>query len=322
MLANQVPIPKAPDRIQTMRILIVEDVPLARLMLRRTLDRDLRCQDVEEAENGSVALQMLADKEFQLVILDLKLSVMDGVDVLRAIRSSPALASMPVAVLTDERDAAKVREVVSLGVSAYMVKPLTRETAMAHLGPLVHSEMVPAQGLTRMSALRTSAIFAAKRLGEVVSTEVALTPLGTGSASGEGVLVTLPFVWPDGETRLQLAFSCNHVSGCGLATGLLGTEFLAATEGEMLEGASRACQMLAERILQGLSSEGITAELGAVAAGTVTLQPWSGEEDDLVLNFQSDSANFAFRVELRTWPASAVPDEEASLSLPDLPPRL
>jgi len=106
-----------------MNVLIVDDDSIARLILRRILHHHFGAATVE-ASNGVEALLALQSSSFDLVVLDLRMPEMDGLTVLRAIRSKEWLAKLPVVVLTADRSDEYVHEFIRLGVSSYLTKPL------------------------------------------------------------------------------------------------------------------------------------------------------------------------------------------------------
>lgn len=105
-----------------MNVLVVDDDSMARLILRQVLQR--HCQaSVTEAANGLEALTALASTLFDLVILDLRMPVMDGLTVLRTMREDDRLATVPVIVLTADRKDENVFLSIKLGISDYLTKP-------------------------------------------------------------------------------------------------------------------------------------------------------------------------------------------------------
>lgn len=115
-----------------MRALIVDDEPTVRLLLSRILRREVGCA-VSEATNGLEALDLLARHHYDFVVLDVMMPIMNGLETLEAIRNTPALRSMPVMVLSSVRDEAQVRQVIRLGVSSYLTKPLRPSDATARI---------------------------------------------------------------------------------------------------------------------------------------------------------------------------------------------
>lgn len=115
-----------------MKALIVDDEPTVRLLLSRILRREVDCA-VTEATDGIEALDLLARFHFDFVVIDIMMPIMDGLETLEAIRGTPQLRNLPVMVLSAVRDEAQVRQLVSLGVSAYLTKPLRPSDASARV---------------------------------------------------------------------------------------------------------------------------------------------------------------------------------------------
>jgi CheY-like chemotaxis protein len=86
-----------------MRILVIDDDSYIRSGLRRLLIRKYGAE-VTEATDGVVGLKCLSDVQYDLVLLDLHMRTMDGMDTLRAMRRSPKLGSIPVMMLTGDSD--------------------------------------------------------------------------------------------------------------------------------------------------------------------------------------------------------------------------
>ncbi len=106
-----------------MRVLVVDDDASVRLILRRVLTGPLKCT-VTEAADGVEALQEAARHPYELVLLDLVMPNLDGLETLAALRGDQRLASVPVVVLSADREEASVRRALELGVSDYLSKPL------------------------------------------------------------------------------------------------------------------------------------------------------------------------------------------------------
>ena len=106
-----------------MKALVVDDQPNVRLLLSQILRRTAGCT-VTEVCNGLEALDLLGRHRFDFVVLDVMMPLMDGIETLEAIRQSPAIRHLPVVVLSAVRDEAKVRQLVRLGISGYLAKPL------------------------------------------------------------------------------------------------------------------------------------------------------------------------------------------------------
>ena len=106
------------------RILIVDDNELLRTVLRKLL-HTLGFAHVDDAEDGVAALEKLATGSWDAVITDWQMPRMDGITLLRHIRSSPALARLPVVIATGSHTFERVREACELGANGFIVKPFT-----------------------------------------------------------------------------------------------------------------------------------------------------------------------------------------------------
>lgn len=102
-------------------ILVVDDDPYNRDMLARKLQK--QGHTIEIAENGKEALEIMAKSPFDLVLLDLMMPVMDGMQALEAIKSSPRHKSTPVIMLSAMNESEKVIQCVENGAEDYLPKP-------------------------------------------------------------------------------------------------------------------------------------------------------------------------------------------------------
>jgi two-component system phosphate regulon response regulator PhoB len=105
------------------RVLIVDDDPELRLLARRALDKD--GHSIREATDGAQGLERIADWRPDLVVLDLVMPEMDGLEVLRRLRSEPATKRLPVLVLTAHGDETSTRAGFDLGATDYLTKPFS-----------------------------------------------------------------------------------------------------------------------------------------------------------------------------------------------------
>ena len=105
-----------------MSILIVDDDELNRYTLARRLTRDGFAK-LAMAANGIEALAALRQDTFDLVLLDIMMPEMDGFDVLEAMKADPALAGVPVIVISANDDGANLVRAIELGAMDYLSKP-------------------------------------------------------------------------------------------------------------------------------------------------------------------------------------------------------
>jgi two-component system KDP operon response regulator KdpE len=100
------------------RILVVDDDPQIRRVLKVTLSG--QGFEVDDAKNGDAALEKLRDARFDLVLLDINMPGMNGLDVCRAIRSGSEIAIIMLTVRDDETD---IVEALDAGADDYVTKP-------------------------------------------------------------------------------------------------------------------------------------------------------------------------------------------------------
>lgn len=115
-----------------MPILIVDDY---KTMLRivRNLLKQLGFDNVDEATDGSTALQRLRDKSYGLVISDWNMEPMTGLQLLREVRADSKLKHIPFVMVTAESKTENVIAAKEAGVTNYIVKPFNAETLKAKL---------------------------------------------------------------------------------------------------------------------------------------------------------------------------------------------
>ena len=107
----------------TRTVLVVDDSETVRRMLRWVLaPLGLRVLD---AADGALALDVLGREPVDLVVADLNMPVMDGLELLRSMRAQPALAALPVLMLTTEARERDIQAALKAGASLYLQKPST-----------------------------------------------------------------------------------------------------------------------------------------------------------------------------------------------------
>jgi two-component system, chemotaxis family, chemotaxis protein CheY len=110
-----------------MKILIVDDFSTMRRIIKNLL-RDLGFTNTSEADDGLTALPMLEGGKFDFLVTDWNMPGMQGIDLLKAIRANPELASLPVLMVTAESKKEQIVEAAQAGVNGYVVKPFTAAT--------------------------------------------------------------------------------------------------------------------------------------------------------------------------------------------------
>jgi two-component system chemotaxis response regulator CheY len=110
-----------------MKILTVDDLSTMRRILKNLLYQ-LGYTNVVEADDGSAALAILQTQDIDFVISDWHMPQMNGLELLKAMRSDDKLQHVPVLLVTAEALKENVVEAVQAGVNGYIVKPFTAET--------------------------------------------------------------------------------------------------------------------------------------------------------------------------------------------------
>ena len=119
------------------KILIIDDSSTMRKIVMRSLRQaGLEIGDVLEAGDGQEALQVLDENSVDLILSDINMPNMDGLEFLRQKNTNPAIQNIPVVMITTEAVDEIVQEVKELGAMGNIKKPFTPEQILEILGPL------------------------------------------------------------------------------------------------------------------------------------------------------------------------------------------
>jgi signal transduction histidine kinase/CheY-like chemotaxis protein len=120
------PAPRTPNALPTgLCVLVVDDIATNRLVAKAHLH--LHGITVEEAASGVEALARLQQNGIDLVLLDMNMPGMDGIETLQRLRSLPGCASLPVIAMTADATEAHRKRYLAAGMNGYLAKPLTPE---------------------------------------------------------------------------------------------------------------------------------------------------------------------------------------------------
>ncbi|MFM8769349.1 MAG: chemotaxis response regulator CheY [Rubrivivax sp.] len=110
-----------------LRFLVVDDFSTMRRIIRGLL-KEMGCNNVEEAEDGAVALNMLRAQRHDFVVSDINMPNMNGFELLKAIKADAALRHVPVLMVTAEARKEDIVLAAQSGAAGYIVKPFTKAT--------------------------------------------------------------------------------------------------------------------------------------------------------------------------------------------------
>jgi CheY-like chemotaxis protein len=132
----------------TRTLLVVDDDINVRHLVRRVVHKDFDAE-LLEAEQGLAAIDVLMNTRVDLVLLDISMPIMDGVETLGAIRRIPQLAGLPAMILAGKAEEDQVQQLIGLGIAGFLVKPfrpsLLRERLSAILARVPAPPALPAR---------------------------------------------------------------------------------------------------------------------------------------------------------------------------------
>lgn len=120
-----------PDRT-SLKFLVVDDFSTMRRIVRNLL-KELGFTNVEEAEDGAVALSKLRQGGFEVVVSDWNMPNMDGLTLLQTMRADAELKSLPFLMITAEAKKENIAAAVQAGASSCIAKPFTAATLQEKL---------------------------------------------------------------------------------------------------------------------------------------------------------------------------------------------
>jgi len=116
----------------SMSVLVVDDYNTMIRIIKNLL-RQIGFEDTDDASDGALALAKMRTKKYGLVISDWNMEPMTGFELLKQVRSDPAIDSLPFIMITAESRTENVVAAKQAGVSNYIVKPFNAETLKGKL---------------------------------------------------------------------------------------------------------------------------------------------------------------------------------------------
>jgi two-component system, chemotaxis family, chemotaxis protein CheY len=127
-------------RYDLLKILLVDDNHYMRVLLAEIL-RAIGVTEIYEANDGAEGLQMMRDHAVDIVMTDLSMQPLDGIDFLRLLRQSPDSPNQlaPVIMITGHSTIARVNEARDAGVNEFLAKPLTARGVIERIHQVVEN---------------------------------------------------------------------------------------------------------------------------------------------------------------------------------------
>ncbi len=120
------------------RVLIVDDSSVMRKIVERSLRQaDIPLSEVVEASNGMEALAALNEKKVDLILCDINMPVMDGLEFVKSLPKVPNAKGVPVVMITTEGSEGHVVQALSAGARGYIRKPFTPDQVKEHILPVL-----------------------------------------------------------------------------------------------------------------------------------------------------------------------------------------
>ena len=127
--------------MKPIRVLLVDDSAVMRKMVERSLrESGIAVGEVLEANDGWEALAVAREKSPDLILCDINMPTMDGLEFLRNLQGTEAAWKIPVVMVTTEGSEARVTEAMSAGARGYICKPFTAEQLKSKVLPLVEGQ--------------------------------------------------------------------------------------------------------------------------------------------------------------------------------------
>ena len=132
--------PRESVKMSQYSCLIVEDSPMMRQLLVFALAR-VKNLRVTEADDGIDGMRKLAAARYDLIITDINMPIMDGLKLVKRVRSDPAHKDTPIIIITTEGSQEDRQRALALGANAYITKPIQAPQVIAKVKELLKIEV-------------------------------------------------------------------------------------------------------------------------------------------------------------------------------------
>lgn len=112
--------------MRTRHVLVVDDEPINRLIVQELLS-EMICVEIDTASNGHEAIEMAGKKAYDLILMDIQMPELDGLEATRQIRLMPEYACVPIIAFSANAICDARQQCMDAGMSGYLSKPLDLE---------------------------------------------------------------------------------------------------------------------------------------------------------------------------------------------------
>ena len=144
----------SPEQIFSARVLVVDDSKMMRMGIIRSL-KQLGFQNITEAADGRAAIERIKAEAFDLMLLDVEMPEMTGMEVLAAMRADAAINWLPVIVISGGEDIANAVKCIELGAEDYLPKPFSPVLLRARATTSIEKKKLRDLDKLRMQQLRS-----------------------------------------------------------------------------------------------------------------------------------------------------------------------
>lgn len=176
-----------------MNILIVDDERMSRTVIARLIAKKFSFCKVSEAQNGIEALAMLEQETFDLLIADLNMPGMGGLELVQVLRNDIKYQKLPIIIVSIVQDKNIIVKLIQLGIAGFLVKPLNIEAAQQRIGAILQSIRQARQPESLVQAQKNKAVSKVLFIEPNIATRLLLL-----NFIGE----RCPIIFADNETEL------------------------------------------------------------------------------------------------------------------------
>ena len=126
-------LPESPAPERQWRIMVVDDIKMNLKLAEVILRKNFNCR-IQLADSGMVCLELLQQQQEDLILLDIAMPELDGIETLKLIRQMPKLQSLPVIFLTASTDPLNIVKASELRVADYICKPFHADDLVERVG--------------------------------------------------------------------------------------------------------------------------------------------------------------------------------------------